>query len=122
MNTSLSDGIPERFRSLEHLLASVGLLVRIHVITAQPQYADDDQAIATVVDKNETVSKSPVPGSSSRKKRETHAIAALIPGIYLGASWDLKMVPPLIPPMPPHPTNKALVNARFHCPRTLLAW
>lgn len=39
---SLSDGIPECFRSLVHFLALVGLLVRIHVITAQPQYAYDD--------------------------------------------------------------------------------
>ena len=45
-----------------------------------------------------------------------------IPGRYSGASWDRKTRDPTMPPEAPRPTKMALQAARFHWPRTLLAW
>lgn len=45
---AVSKGIPERFRPLIHPLAVVGLLIGIHVPTAETHHANHYQTIATI--------------------------------------------------------------------------
>lgn len=53
--------------------------------------------------------------TQSAVRKTTHAIAALILGMYLVASWLLKFVPPLIPPTPPK-----LRKARYKKPSSIV--
>ena len=110
-------------------------------VPTETQHEDDDQAVASRTNlESEQISMASLAfwvgifrrnmiqifglrkKITKTKNLQTYAIAALIPGMYLGLSCDLKIVPPLIPATPPNATNKALASARFHCPRTLFAW
>jgi hypothetical protein len=95
-------------------LATVRLLVR--PIRAKSDQSDNNEGEQTA--RNASVQAWSVTGLILESAQYQHiGLASPRP-----CSTYLKINPPAIPPTPPIPTSVAEQNARFHCPRMLLAW